>query len=86
MCKKHIRARDINTRLVDLVFLLKLAQLSKEQVICLMHYLAQEADTLDIEAFFGSLAETAPRYREEMMTIAERLEQKGLQKGRQEGT
>jgi len=87
--QKHIRERDINLRLRDIAFLLELTQPSKEQVICLLHYLAQEANTLDSDAFFRNLGQNTPHYKEEMMTIAEQLEQKGhkigWQEGRQEG-
>ena len=87
--QKHIRARDINSRLQDIVALLGLAQPTKEQVVGLLKYLAQEENTLDSEAFFRNLRAHTPRYREEMMTVAEQLEQKGHkighQIGRQEG-
>ncbi len=83
--QKHIRERDINVRLRDIAFLLELTQPNKEQVSCLLHYLAQEANTLDSEAFFRNLGQKTTGYQEEIMTIAEQLEQKGRSIGRQEG-
>ncbi|MEA9390003.1 Rpn family recombination-promoting nuclease/putative transposase [Acerihabitans sp. TG2] len=87
--QKHIRERDINVRLQDIAFLLELTQPNKEQVSCLLHYLAQEANTLDSEAFFRNLGQKTTGYKEEIMTIAEQLEQKGrsigLREGRKEG-
>ncbi|WP_413725318.1 Rpn family recombination-promoting nuclease/putative transposase [Sodalis sp. RH16] len=83
--QKHIRERNINTRLMDIVFLLKRAQPSKEQMKSLLRYLAQEGNALDYKVFFSILAKNTPRYRKELMTIADQLEQKGLQKGLQKG-
>src|SRR5476649_2180756 len=83
--QKHIRERDINVRLRDIAFLLELTQPNKEQVACLLHYLAQEANTLDSEAFFRNLGQKTTGYQEEIMTIAEQLEQKGRSIGLQEG-
>ncbi len=83
--QKHIWERDINVRLRDIAFLLELSHPSRELFVCLMHYLAQEANTLDSEAFFSNLGRNTIRYKEDMMTIAEQLEQKGRKIGRQEG-
>ena len=83
--QKHIRAWDINSRLQDIVALLGLAQPTKEQVVGLLKYLAREENTPDSEAFFRNLRAHTPRYREEMMTVAEQLRLEGRQEGRQEG-
>ncbi|WP_410012927.1 Rpn family recombination-promoting nuclease/putative transposase [Sodalis sp. C49] len=83
--QKHIRDRDINLRLRDIALLLELAPPGKELVVCLMHYLAQEANSLDPEIFFRNLGKNTPRYKEEMMTIAEHWVLKGRQEGRNEG-
>jgi len=83
--QKHIRAWDINSRLQDIVALLGLAQPTKEQVVGLLKYLAQEENTLDSETFFRNLRAHTPRYREEMMTVAEQLRLEGRQEGLQEG-
>ena len=50
-----------------------------------MHYLIQKGNALDAEEFISILEQNTPRYREEIMTIAEHLEQKGLQKGLKKG-
>ncbi len=83
--QKHIRERDINLRQQDIAQLLESAQPSKEQVLCLLHYLSQVANTLDSEAFFSNLAENIFCYKEEIMTIAEHMKYLGRQEGRQEG-
>jgi predicted transposase/invertase (TIGR01784 family) len=58
---------------------------SKEEVQSLMHYLTQEGNALDSKKFIHNLIENTPRYREDLMTIAEYLKQEGRQEGRQEG-
>ena len=83
--QKHIRERDINVRLRDIAFLLELTQPNKEQVACLLHYLAQEANTLDAEAFFRNLGQKTTGCKEDIMKIAEHWEQKGRNIGLQEG-
>lgn len=42
-------------------------------------------ETDDAEAFVRNLAQRVPQHEDELMTIAQQLEQKGLEKGRQEG-
>ncbi|QWA11266.1 Rpn family recombination-promoting nuclease/putative transposase [Sodalis ligni] len=75
--QKHIRARDINVWLPDIVFLLKFENPSKEQVKSLLSYLTQEGNNLDLETLLRILMENTPRYREEMMTLAENLKLEG---------
>ncbi len=58
---------------------------SKEQVKALLRYLTHEGNGLDLQTFLRILVKNTPRYREEMMTLAEQLEQKGLEKGLQKG-
>ncbi|QWA13403.1 hypothetical protein GTU79_12800 [Sodalis ligni] len=43
----------------------------------LLRYLAQEGNALDDNVFFSILTKNTPCYREELMTIADQLEQKG---------
>jgi predicted transposase/invertase (TIGR01784 family) len=83
--QKHIRARDINLRLPDIAFLMDLAQLSEDQGKSLLRYLAQETNTLDSKTFLRILVENTPRYRDEMMTLAEHLKLEGRNEGRTEG-
>ncbi|WP_413726180.1 hypothetical protein [Sodalis sp. RH16] len=83
--QKHIRARDINLRLPDIAFLMDLAQLSEDQGKSLLRYLAQETNTLDSKTFLRILVENTPRYRDEMMTLAEHLKLEGRDEGRNEG-
>jgi predicted transposase/invertase (TIGR01784 family) len=83
--QKHIHERDINIHLNNITELMGKFKPSKEDVQSLMHYLTQEGNALDTGDFIRILGQNAPCYREEIMTIAEHLEQKGRQKGLQEG-
>ncbi|MGF6191755.1 putative transposase YdaD [Serratia sp. 509] len=63
--------------------------LSSSQVVSLVHYIVQAGETSDAEAFVRQLAQRVPQHGDTLMTIAQQLEQKGIEKGiqlgRQEG-
>ncbi len=69
----------------ELANLLEKWQYSKEQCKSLLYYIAQAGNTIDGEGFIRTLAEKAPTYREDFMTIAEQLEAKGEARGYQLG-
>lgn len=50
-----------------------------------MHYLLQAGNAADGESFIRNLARRVPQHGDALMTIAEQLEQKGMEKGRAEG-
>src|SRR5476649_3005016 len=81
--QKHIQGKDININLPIIAWLMEKFGLSKELAQCSMNYLIQKGNALDSEEFISILEQNTPRYREEIMTIAEHLEQKGLNKGRE---
>jgi predicted transposase/invertase (TIGR01784 family) len=83
--QKHIHEKDINIHLPIIAWLMEKFGLSKELAQCSMNYLIKKGNALDSEEFISILEQNTPRYREEIMTIAEHLEQKGLQKGLEEG-
>ncbi|HGJ5863883.1 MAG TPA: Rpn family recombination-promoting nuclease/putative transposase [Arsenophonus nasoniae] len=89
LVQKHIRTRDMLELAVELANLIEKWQYSKEQCKSLLYYIAQAGNTIDGEGFIRTLAEKAPTYREDFMTIAEQLEAKGrtegIQLGKQEG-
>nr|CBA74481.1 phage transcriptional regulator [Arsenophonus nasoniae] len=89
LVQKHIRTRDMLELAVELATLIEKWQYSKEQCKSLLYYIAQAGNTIDGEGFIRTLAEKAPTYREDFMTIAEQLEAKGeargIQLGKQEG-
>ncbi|WP_291971444.1 Rpn family recombination-promoting nuclease/putative transposase [Candidatus Symbiopectobacterium sp.] len=69
----------------DITHLLNLWSIPKEQFRSLIYYIAEWGNTSDEEQFLQYIAATAIDYREDIMTIAEQLEAKGIQKGKQEG-
>ncbi|KXL85358.1 hypothetical protein AUS14_27515 [Escherichia coli] len=60
---------------------------SDDQVVVLLNYMVKACDSASPE-FIRAMAEHLPRYEDDIMTIAERLElagiEKGIEKGRQE--
>ncbi len=61
-----------------------MVEISDEQVRVLIHYIVNAGDSVSPE-FMRALAERLPQHEDKLMTIAERLEQKGRQEGRMEG-
>lgn len=59
--------------------------LSSSQVISLVYYIVQAGETADAEAFVRELAQRVPQHGDALMTIAQQLEQKGIEKGIQLG-
>ncbi len=75
--------------MAQLDFLSQLLQIqgTHDQVVVLLNYMVKACDSASPE-FIRAMAEHLPRYEDEIMTIAERLElagiEKGIEKGRQE--
>jgi len=59
--------------------------LSSPQVMALIHYLLQAGESADSEAFVRELAQCVPQHGDALMTIAQQLEQKGIEKGIEKG-
>lgn len=68
-----------------LATLLMADYLSSTQVTALIHYLLQAGESADSEAFLRELAQCVPQHGDALMTIAQQLEQKDIEKGRMEG-
>lgn len=85
LLQKHIHQRDIATLTDQLVTLLMADTLSSPLVMTLIQYLVQAGESADSEAFVHELAQRVPQYGEALMTIAQQLEQKGIEKGIQLG-
>lgn len=85
LLQKHIHQRDIAALTDRLVTLLMADYLSSPQVTVLIHYLIQAGESADSEAFVRELARRVPQHGDSLMTIAQQLEQKGVEKGRAEG-
>lgn len=55
------------------------------QLIALINYLMQAGETSDGEAFVRTLAQRVPQHEDALMTIAQQLEQKGVERGMEKG-
>ncbi|WP_037408556.1 MULTISPECIES: Rpn family recombination-promoting nuclease/putative transposase [unclassified Serratia] len=85
LLQKHVRLRDLAELQEQLVTLLLTGYTTKEQLISLINYMLQAGSTTEPERLIRELASRAPRHEEELMTIAEYLEQKGFKKGIEQG-
>ncbi|MBP2199032.1 hypothetical protein HA50_22700 [Pantoea cypripedii] len=85
LLQKHIHRRDLADLLDRLAVTLLTGHLTGQQLISLINYLVQAGETDDAETFIRNLAQRVPQHEDELMTIAQQLEQKGIEKGRQEG-
>ncbi|WP_426812601.1 Rpn family recombination-promoting nuclease/putative transposase [Klebsiella sp. WOUb02] len=85
LLQKHIHRRDLAGLLDRLATVLLTGHLTGQQLISLINYLVQAGETDDAEAFVRQLAQRVPQHGDTLMTIAQQLEQKGLERGRVEG-
>lgn len=85
LLQKHIRQRDLAELTDRLSAILLAGYLSSPQVISLIHYIIQAGESSDAQAFVRELARRVPQHEDELMTIAQQLEQKGIEKGIQLG-
>ncbi len=85
LLQKHIHQRDLAKLMDRLVTLLMAGQLTRQQVISLVNYIAQAGETADAGTFVRELAHRVPPHGDELMTIAQQLEQKGIEKGIEKG-
>ena len=85
LLQKHIRQRDLAELTEQLATLLLAEWLPPRQVLSLVHYMVQAGETSDSGAFIHELARRAPRYKDQLMTIAQQLQQKGRIEGQYEG-
>ncbi|RRZ86811.1 Rpn family recombination-promoting nuclease/putative transposase [Erwinia sp. 198] len=85
LLQKHIHQRDLAELLDRLAALLLKEHVTGQQLASLINYLIQAGETSDAEAFVRELAQRVPKHEDALMTIAQQLEQKGIEKGRAEG-
>lgn len=84
LLQKHIHQRNLTALIDSLVSLLLHKHLSSSLVISLVNYMIQVGEASDAQTFVHKLAQRVPQHEEALMTIAEQLEQKGIEKGRKE--
>jgi hypothetical protein len=83
---KHARVvRDLRELADPIGSLLKLELCTHEQLETLLIYMADVGDTADPAGLLRILAKSSPEYEEIVMTMAQKLEKIGMEKGRQEG-
>lgn len=85
LLQKHVRQRDLFEIKERLVTLLSFGYTTDEQLISLVNYMLQVGNTTEPDKLIRELACRTPRHEEELMTIAEHLEQKGFKKGMEQG-
>ncbi|WP_337024628.1 MULTISPECIES: Rpn family recombination-promoting nuclease/putative transposase [unclassified Pantoea] len=85
LLQKHIHHRDLTELLDRLAATMLTGHLTGQQLVSLINYLVQAGETDDAEAFVRNLAQKVPQHEDALMTIAQQLEQKGIEIGRQEG-
>lgn len=85
LLQKHIHQRDLTELLDRLAATMLTGHLTGQQLVSLINYLIQAGETDDAEAFVRNLAQKVPQHEDALMTIAQQLEQKGIEIGRQEG-
>lgn len=85
LLQKHIRQRDLAELTDRLSTILLAGYLSSPQVISLIHYIIEAGESADAQAFVRELALRVPQHEDELMTIAQQLEQKGIEKGIEKG-
>ncbi|MEQ4963009.1 Rpn family recombination-promoting nuclease/putative transposase [Enterobacter hormaechei] len=89
LLQKHIHQQDMAELVDRLAPILLTGYLSSSHVISLVHYIVQAGETADADSLVRELAQRVPQHGDALMTIAQQLEQKGIEKGiqlgRQEG-
>ncbi|WP_147195277.1 Rpn family recombination-promoting nuclease/putative transposase [Pantoea sp. CCBC3-3-1] len=85
LLQKHIHRRDLAELLDRLATLLLREPVTGQQLTSLINYLIQTGETADAEAFVRELAQRVPQHGDALMTIAQQLEQKGIEKGLEKG-
>ncbi|GLR09332.1 ISNCY family transposase [Mixta theicola] len=85
LLQKHIHQRDLADLLDRLATLLMMEHMTGQQLVSLINYLVQTGETSDAEAFVRELAQRVPQHEDALMTIAQQLEQKGIEKGIEKG-
>ena len=76
---------DLTEALNQLALLMAAEFMTGQQLHARVNYMLQAGETADAGAFIRELAQRVPQHEDELMTIAQQLEQKGRQEGRQEG-
>lgn len=86
LVQKHIRTRDGLMAVLPIIAQIINSQHNTvDQVRSVMEYIAYQGYILDESRFFSQLIALSPEYKTMLTTIAEQLEQKGIEKGIEKG-
>lgn len=85
LLQKHIRQRDLSELLDQLITLLTQQSLIDPQLNVLINYMVKAGNCENPGVLIRQLAQGAPQYKDQLMTIAEWLEEKGRTEGIQLG-
>ena len=77
LIQKNIHKRDALEFIQDIALQLAKNLLTHDQFSSLLYYISQEGESKNFEQFYSTLADNLPNYREDIMTLAQQLEQKG---------
>ncbi|PRD13322.1 Rpn family recombination-promoting nuclease/putative transposase [Pantoea coffeiphila] len=81
LLQKHIHQRDLAGLLDRLATLILAKYMTGQQLVTLVNYFAHTAELSDAEVFIRKLAQRVPSHKDQLMTLAEQLEKKGMEKG-----
>ncbi|WGL93997.1 Rpn family recombination-promoting nuclease/putative transposase [Arsenophonus nasoniae] len=85
LIQKHIRRRDMTELLNEIVKLISYNYYTDNQVITMMNYLIQEGNAEKPLQFITEIAKRSEKHEGVLMTIAQQIEEIGIQKGKLEG-
>ncbi|MDR5615519.1 MAG: hypothetical protein RAM38_15280 [Arsenophonus sp.] len=85
LLQKHIRRRDMTELLDSIVKLLSYNYYTDNQVIIMFNYLIQEGNAKKPMEFITEIAKQSEKHEGALMTIAQQIEEMGIQKGIQIG-
>ncbi|WP_034250242.1 Rpn family recombination-promoting nuclease/putative transposase, partial [Arsenophonus nasoniae] len=85
LIQKHIRRRDMTELFDEIVTLLSYNYYTDNQVITLFNYLIQEGNAQKPMEFITEIAKQSEKHEGALMTIAQQIEEIGIQKGMQQG-
>ncbi|MDO8954358.1 MAG: Rpn family recombination-promoting nuclease/putative transposase [Gammaproteobacteria bacterium] len=84
LVQKHIRERDIIALTREVIALLRSFHVGRDLASNVIKYLMSEGESQDVAGII-ELFKSKAEYRSEAMTIAEQIEQWGVEKGMQQG-
>ncbi|HGJ5880101.1 MAG TPA: Rpn family recombination-promoting nuclease/putative transposase [Arsenophonus nasoniae] len=85
LIQKHIRRRDMTELMNEIVTLLSYNYYTDNQVITMFNYLIQEGNAQKPMQFITEIAKQSEKHEGALMTIAQQIEEIGIQKGIQIG-